>query len=84
MISNQFSTRFVEVEMIWWVKFCLYLVQVSSFCTVSFCRVRNLRIGTEYDFRVMAENHYGMSDPAMTRDPIKARHPFGKEQINLP
>lgn len=26
----------------------------------------------------MAENKYGTSDPAMTQDPIKARHPFGK------
>lgn len=54
------------------------LFQVSSFCTVPFCRVRNLKIGTEYDFRVMAENKYGTSEPATTRDPIKARHPFGK------
>jgi len=25
----------------------------------------------------MAENKYGVSDPAITVDPITARHPFG-------
>jgi hypothetical protein len=25
----------------------------------------------------MAENQYGTSDPALTTDPVKARHPFG-------
>ncbi|KAE8573900.1 Putative twitchin [Halyomorpha halys] len=50
--------------------------KVSSFCTVPFCRIRNLKVGLDYDFRVMAENLYGTSDPAVTRDPIKARHPF--------
>jgi len=25
----------------------------------------------------MAENKYGVSDPAITADPITARHPFG-------
>lgn len=25
----------------------------------------------------MAENKYGVSDPAITIDPITARHPFG-------
>lgn len=29
-----------------------------------------------YEFRVMAENQYGTSDPVTTMDPIKARHPF--------
>ncbi|KAG8239130.1 hypothetical protein J437_LFUL018920 [Ladona fulva] len=50
--------------------------KVSSYVTTSFCRIRNLVIGRMYEFRVMAENQYGVSDPAVTSDPIKARHPF--------
>lgn len=50
--------------------------KVNSYCTVPFIRVRNLTIGKEYEFRVMAENQYGQSDPAETEHPIKARHPF--------
>lgn len=51
-------------------------MQVSSYVTTPFVRVRNLTVGQVYEFRVMAENQYGTSDPAMTIDPIKARHPF--------
>ncbi|KRF85408.1 twitchin isoform X27 [Drosophila virilis] len=50
--------------------------KVSSYCTVPFVRIRNLTIGKEYDFRVIAENKYGQSDPANTSEPIRARHPF--------
>ncbi|KAF4532834.1 hypothetical protein B566_EDAN018931 [Ephemera danica] len=50
--------------------------KVSSYITTSFCRIRNLTVGREYEFRVMAENQYGQSDPAHTTDPVKARHPF--------
>lgn len=50
--------------------------KVSSYCTSPFIRIRNLNIGTEYEFRVVAENQYGQSDPATTEQPIRARHPF--------
>ncbi|KAG1672466.1 Twitchin [Nymphon striatum] len=50
--------------------------KVSSFVVGTACRVRNLTIGKNYEFRVMAENQYGTSDPAMTEEPIRARHPF--------
>ncbi|XP_065220483.1 twitchin isoform X27 [Planococcus citri] len=50
--------------------------KVSNYVTTHFYRIRNLIIGKTYHFRVMAENKYGVSDPAMTEDPIKARHPF--------
>lgn len=52
--------------------------KVSSYVTVPFVRVRNLTLGKEYEFRVIAENQYGQSEPAVTSEPIKARHPFGK------
>ncbi|PSN48991.1 hypothetical protein C0J52_03867 [Blattella germanica] len=50
--------------------------KVSSYVTTPFCRIRNLTIGREYEFRVMAENQYGTSEPAVTANPVKARHPF--------
>ncbi|GLH11531.1 Titin, partial [Gryllus bimaculatus] len=50
--------------------------KVSSYITTPFCRIRNLTIGREYEFRVMAENQYGTSDPATIGDPVRARHPF--------
>lgn len=50
--------------------------KVSSYCTTPFVRVRNLTIGKDYEFRVMAENQYGQSEPAETEQPIRARHPF--------
>ncbi|XP_059218729.1 twitchin isoform X21 [Stomoxys calcitrans] len=50
--------------------------KVNSYCTVPFVRIRNLAIGREYDFRVIAENKYGKSDPASTSEPIRAKYPF--------
>ena len=50
--------------------------KVSSYITTTYCRVRNLTIGRDYEFRCCAENQYGVSDPASTTEPIKARHPF--------
>lgn len=50
--------------------------KVNSYCTVPFIRIRNLTIGREYEFRVYAENKYGVSEPAATEQPIRARHPF--------
>ncbi|KPJ16777.1 Twitchin [Papilio machaon] len=50
--------------------------KVSGYVTTPFLRVKNLTVGRDYEFRVMAENQYGQSDPAQTTEPIKARHPF--------
>ncbi|KAM3957310.1 projectin protein bent isoform 8-T9 [Aphomia sociella] len=50
--------------------------KVSGYVTTPFLRVKNLTVGRDYEFRVMAENQYGQSDPAQTSEPIKARHPF--------
>jgi len=51
--------------------------QVSNYVASQQCKARNLIVGKTYQFRVMAENKYGVSDPAITVDPITARHPFG-------
>ncbi|CAH2099215.1 unnamed protein product [Euphydryas editha] len=50
--------------------------KVSGYVTTPFLRVKNLTVGKSYEFRVMAENQYGQSDPAQTTEPIRARHPF--------
>lgn len=50
--------------------------KVSGYVITPFIRVRNLEVGSMYEFRVMAENQYGTSDPVTTIDPIQARHPF--------
>ena len=46
-------------------------MKVSNYCTNTYCRVRNLTVNKEYDFRVYAENHYSVSDPGMNDDGIK-------------
>ena len=42
------------------------------------CQVRNLEPGTEYEFRIMAENPQGVSEPLETEKPILAKLPYGK------
>lgn len=56
-------------------------VKVSSYVTAPFLRIRNLTVNQDYEFRVMAENQYGTSDPCTSPTPIKARHPFGKTRL---
>lgn len=57
--------------------------------------VTKLNEGTEYEFRVMAENANGLSAPLETEKPIKAKNPYGmwlllhvlvfmRSQIHLP
>ncbi|KAK7065507.1 Immunoglobulin like [Halocaridina rubra] len=50
--------------------------KVSSYVITPYLRIRNLTVNSEYEFRVMAENQYGISDPCTSPAPIKARHPF--------
>ena len=44
---------------------------------------RNLEPGEEYDFRVMAVNENGESEPLTTTGPIKAKYPFGLSNSRL-
>lgn len=51
--------------------------KVSGFLSATTATVRGLDLGQEYEFRVMAENSMGVSEPLMTTKAIKARHPYG-------
>ena len=42
---------------------------------------KNLDEGQEYDFRVVAVNKEGDSEPLVTTAPIKAKYPFGKFMV---
>jgi hypothetical protein len=50
--------------------------KVSSYVTTTSTRIRNLTVNKDYDFRICAENQYGVSVPAYTSEPIKAKYPF--------
>lgn len=41
------------------------------------CSVEKLIEGHEYQFRVSAENQYGVGDPIMT-DPVMVKNPYGE------
>lgn len=57
--------------------------KLSSYVTGTSIRVRNLTVNKDYDFRVVAENQYGTSDPCQNAEPIRARHPFSKFFIDV-
>ncbi|GAU87381.1 hypothetical protein RvY_00244-2 [Ramazzottius varieornatus] len=52
--------------------------KVNNFVTGTTVKVRNLKTGTPYDFRVMAENSNGRSEPCLTEDAIIPKSPYGK------
>ncbi|XP_055331451.1 twitchin-like isoform X3 [Paramacrobiotus metropolitanus] len=51
-------------------------VPVSTLCAGTEIRVPKLKEGEEYEFRVMAENPMGTSEPLMTTKPIVAKDPY--------
>lgn len=52
--------------------------KVSGLAKEPTVQVRNLEPGTEYEFRVMAENNQGVSEPLETEKPIHAKLPYGQ------
>ena len=56
---------------------------MNSYVPGTHCPVKNLDIGQQYEFRVMAENQFGVSEPLMTTEPITAKHPFGMWKRNM-
>lgn len=55
---------------------CKAWSRVSGYLIESNYRVRGLTVGKKYDFRVIAENKYGTSDPTELAEPILARYGF--------
>lgn len=53
-------------------------VTVSSTVETNTMRVTGLHEGTEYIFRVCAENKYGVGE-GLKSEPIIAKHPFSKQ-----
>ena len=43
--------------------------------------MRGLDEGTQYEFRVMAENALGQSEPLATTEPVTAKWPFSKNHL---
>ncbi|XP_076471204.1 twitchin-like [Babylonia areolata] len=54
--------------------------KVSSFCHSPKCQVRNLEPGTKYEFRVLAENSQGISEPLETSEAILSKLPYDAPQ----
>ena len=40
--------------------------------------VKDLEEGKKYNFRVKAQNPYGLSEPCVTDRPVLAKNPYGK------
>lgn len=53
-------------------------VPVSKFVVGTSITVPKLQEGHEYEFRVKAENIFGISEPLVTDHPVLAKDPFGE------
>lgn len=45
--------------------------------------VSKLKEGQEYEFRVMAENANGLSEPLVTDRPVLVKNPFSESDYNI-
>ncbi|XP_052800015.1 twitchin-like isoform X4 [Mya arenaria] len=52
--------------------------KIGGFVSTPTAEVRNLEPGQEYEFRVMAENSNGVSEPIETENPVLAKLPYDK------
>ena len=59
---------------------CVIILLISGFISPfdTEATARNLEEGQEYEFRVMAVNENGESEPLVTESGVVAKHPFGK------
>jgi titin len=58
------------------VNYYLRWIKVSSKSLETSCPVKGLENGKRYEFRVMAENIYGVSEPLVCEEAVKAKWPF--------
>ena len=55
--------------------------KVASHCLENSCSVKGLEEGTDYEFRVIAENMHGESEPLVTATPVTAKWPFNPPSV---
>lgn len=58
-------------------------VTVSNYVTTPTCNVTKLKEGRQYEFRVMAENMNGLSEPLYTTETVLAKNPYGTCIISI-
>ncbi len=52
--------------------------RVHEFVGGTSCAINKLKEGQEYEFRVIAENQFGLGEPLVTEKPVLAKNPFGR------
>ena len=56
--------------------------KVSSSYLGTSCQVKGLEEGCQYEFRVIAENSLGQSEPLVTNESVTAKWPFSNLLFN--